>query len=27
MLWQLQNLATIQPLMALVAGRATAASP
>jgi hypothetical protein len=27
MLWQLQNLATIQPLMALVAGRDTAESP
>ena len=27
MLWQLQNLATIEPLMALVAGRNAAASP
>jgi hypothetical protein len=27
MLWQLQNLPTIQPLMALVAGRAAVESP
>jgi hypothetical protein len=27
MLWQLQHLATIQPLMALIAGRDIAESP